>query len=77
MMKDCKFLYGLTNGRHNFVSFADDCASVTCQNYGDYLRLSAACQCECRAGFSGDNCGTGVDPMIQTYSLMAESDYQR
>ena len=37
----------------------DECASVTCLNYGDHVRLPAACQCACRAGFSGDYCGTG------------------
>ena len=54
----------LTNGRHNFISFTDECASVTCLNYGDHERLPAACQCECRAGFSGDYCGTGVHPHV-------------
>ena len=39
--------------------FADECASVTCLNYGDHERIPAACQCACRAGFSGDYCGTG------------------
>ena len=47
---------------YNFASFADECASVTCLNYGDHERLPATCQCACRAGFSGDSCQTGVDP---------------
>ena len=56
--------------------FADECASVTCLNYGDHERIPAACQCACRAGFSGDYCGTGnhqTDAVEQLVKISGES----
>ena len=56
----CKKQWFKTTSNLNFqFSDIDECASVTCQNGGTCVDLVGSYRCDCKKGYSGNNCETG------------------